>query len=258
MRIMKMEPLLKEYIKERYSKKYDINTFSKYFKEYEGIKEFAPNGNINNEISNEAHFIMRIATQFYIEQAFKAMKIDLNDENVKEDLEHENIGTAGRIAKVWCGANTNDDRELGSGRWSKKPRLAKFPNTSQDKIPITKKVDLVSNCSHHFITFSSLTREDSYAVISYIPDKFVLGISKLQRLTDWVSQRFWLQEDLTKALYDEVSKIAQTKSVYVGLFNIVHGCESFRGAKTKEGSFTSEYYGGEFKDSELRKQVKNV
>jgi GTP cyclohydrolase I len=185
------------------------------------------------------------------------MKIDMSDDNVMEDLSSGNIGTPGRIAKVWMGANLDDDRELGGGRWSRKPRLASFPNTNDTNIPITKRVDIISNCSHHFIPFTTIAREESYAIISYIPDKFVLGISKLQRLADWVSQRFFLQEDLTKKLYEAVSEASQTDSVYVGLFNMVHGCESMRGAKSNDGSFTSEYYGGKFADPELRKQIRS-
>jgi GTP cyclohydrolase I len=157
---------------------------------------------------------------------------------------------------VWCGDGTHDDRELGSGRWAIKPRLASFPNTGNKTIPITKRVDIISNCSHHFIPFTSIARPDSYAIISYIPDSEVLGISKLQRIADWVSQRFFLQEDLTKMLYDEVQKVAKTDSVYVGLFNMVHGCESMRGAKASDGAFTSEYYGGAFNDIDVRSQVK--
>jgi len=251
---------LEEFILERYVNKFGTDDkFDLYYTEYQVLDDFAPNGNVidveNDGISDEAHFIMRTTTQYYLTKAFQAMKIDLTDPNVSEDLLQGNIGTPGRISKVWCGDGTHDDRELGSGRWSVKPRLATFPNTGNKSIPITKRVDIISNCSHHFITFSSIARPDSYAIISYIPDKYVLGISKLQRVANWVSQRYFLQEDLTKMLYDEVSKVAETDSVYVGLFNLVHGCESFRGSKSSDGAFTSEYYGGLFEDSELRKQV---
>jgi len=248
---------LKLFVNYRYNERYHSDDFLAYYNEYSKIKDFAPNGNVNDnqKISDKAHFIMRTCTQYYITKAFEAMKIDLNDDNVIENAEDGNIGTPGRIAKVWCGDGTHDDRELGSGRWSDKPRLASFPNTGNKTIPITKRVDIVSNCSHHFITFSTLTREDSYAIISYIPNDYVLGISKLQRVANWVSQRFWLQEDLSKALYDEVSEAAQTDSVLVAIVNAVHGCESFRGAKSSDGAFTSEYYGGAFEDTELRNSV---
>lgn len=249
----------KNFIKDRYILRYKPHTFNENLSKYLSIKEFSPNGNVfeqTNEINDETHFIMRMSVQYHLTEAFKAMKIDLNDPNVIEDLTDGNIGTPGRLAKVWCGDGIHDDRELGSGRWCVKPRLASFPNTGNTSIPITKRIDIISNCSHHLISFSSLARPDSYAVISYIPDKKVLGISKLQRVADWVSQRFFLQEDLTKMLYDEVSLVAETDSVYVGLFNLVHGCESMRGAKSNDGAFTSEYYGGSFNNIEIRNQVK--
>lgn len=261
-----MYNLIKDWVRERYITKFNSNDLSKILKEfeedwvkYENLKPFAPNGNVfeNQDCTNEVHYIMRLCTQYYLTEAFRAMRINLDDDNVKEDLKNGNIGTFGRIAKVWCGSNIDDDRELGGGRWSKKPRIATFPNKSNSKIPITKRVDIISNCSHHFISFNSISRPESYAIVSYIPDKKVLGISKLQRMADWVSQRFFLQEDLTKMLYDEISKVAETESVYVGLFNMVHGCESTRGAKSRDGSFTSEYYGGLFTDTELRNSVRN-
>ena len=249
---------MKQFIQERYITRYPNGDFSSDFDTYNEIEDFAPNGNIHDKqtITDSVHFIMRMATQYFLTQAFMAMKIDLLDDNVTEVQADGNIGTPGRIAKVWCGDGIHDDRELGSGRWSVKPRLAAFPNTGNKSIPITKRVDIISNCSHHFIPFTTIAREDSYAIISYVPDGQVLGISKLQRIADWVSQRFFLQEDLTKMLYDEVSKVAETPSVYVGLFNMVHGCESMRGAKASDGAFTSEYYSGAFNDVELRKQIK--
>ena len=248
----------KKYIKERYVHKFGKKDFLKHLREFEAIKPFSPSGNIfdNQDVNEKTHFIMRTAVQYNLTEAFKDMKIDLTDPNVSECLTEGNIGTAGRIAKVWTGSSINDDRELGGGRWSKKPRLAAFPNESGIKLPITKRIDIISNCSHHFIPFSTITREDSYAIISYVPENKVIGISKLQRVADWVSQRFFLQEDLTRMLYEEVSKVAETSSVYVGLYNMSHGCESFRGAKAKDGAFTSEYYNGAFNDIELRNSIK--
>jgi len=232
-----------------YNKFGDLEKFPKAVFLYLNIKDFDPDGNVfdHNNFDEDILFIVRCATQYYLTKAFKAMKIDLNNPNVAEDLDNGNIGTPGRIAKIWTGSNINDDRELGSGRWSKKPRMASFPNTNGTDIPITKKVDIISSCSHHFIPFSSIAKKESYAVISYIPHKFVLGISKLQRIANWISLRFFLQEDLTKALYDEISKVAETDSVYVCLYEMTHGCETMRGAKSKNGSFTTEHYGGAFK-----------
>lgn len=246
------------YVKERYVEKYDESTFNSAMSEYQTMPLFAPDGNVFDvlgSVSENAHYIMRLFTQFYLTQAFVAMRVDMNNPNVAEDLSVGNIGTPGRIAKVWCGSDLHDDRELGGGRWSVKPRIAMFPNESKMNLPITKRVALTSNCSHHFLPFGTLFRQDSFVVVSYVPDQFVLGISKLQRLVDWVSQRFFLQEDLTRKLYEELSNSLKTESVYVGIFNAQHTCESTRGSKSPDGAFTSEYYGGYFTKTKHREAI---
>lgn len=242
-----------EFVKDRFIKKFPDADFDEIYKEYQEIKPFAASG--NHVVSPEVHYMMRLCTQYYLTEAFKAMKIDLSDPNVAEDLEAGNIGTPGRIAKVWCGAKPGDDTELGGGRWSPMPRLATFPNDTEQNLPITKRVNLISNCSHHFVPFSTDFSEDSSVVISYIPKSKVLGISKLQRLVNWVGQRFWLQEDLTRELYNVISKAAETEHVYVKLENIKHGCEFLRGAKSKDGAFTSVYYRGNFTSPNVRALV---
>lgn len=262
------------FIKERYIKKFGTDAdFDKYYEAYQSIPSFKANQNfyeistdysdrnslndtenqfINNEktIRPEIHWIMRMATQYYLTLAFKAMKIDIDDPNITEQALGK--GTPGRIAKMWCGNDPEDTTELGSGRWNKEPFISTFPNTGEDDI-ITKEVDLISNCSHHFLPFSSL--DGGKAIISYKPKKYVLGISKLQRYVTWAARRFWLQEDLTKYLGDTIKRIADTEDVYIRLEKIVHGCEKFRGANARNGSLTTEYKSGIFK--KLKKENKN-
>lgn len=108
-------------------------------------------------------------------------------------------------------------------------------------------MDLVATCSHHFLPFSSL--DGGKVIISYIPGDYVLGISKLQRYVTWCSRRFWLQEDLTKYIGEQISRIAKTKDVYVRCEKLVHGCEKFRGANSKDGNLTTEYRSGYFKNN---------
>jgi GTP cyclohydrolase I len=156
---------------------------------------------------------------------------------------------------MWVGSHLADDRELLCGRWTKKPRLAMFPNENDFKVPVTKKVSLISMCSHHLAPFSSLFKDEAYVLISYIPNEKVIGISKLQRIVNWLAQRGWLQEDLTKRIYKEICKVAQTDSVYVELRNIVHSCEYFRGALCKDGAMSTSYFGGLFNQKKYREMI---
>jgi GTP cyclohydrolase I len=214
---------LYDYIEERYSLKFPeyLDNFEKDLKLYNSIPNFKINQNIYDVVEKHNYnervlYIARVAAQYYIEKAFKAMKIDLTDPNVEEELNQGNIGTPGRIAKMWTASSLDDDSEFLCGRWTKKPRLASFPNTNTNtKIPITKRITIDSVCSHHMAPFSTKFAEDSYAIVSYVPEDLVLGISKLQRITEWISRRGWLQEDLTYALWEKVSDAAKTENVYV-------------------------------------------
>lgn len=244
-----------DWVREKFLKKYNYVDFDLIIDKYNKLGQFKISENIfdkTEDFDDELHFLMKLVSQYHMECVFRAMKIDMTDENVAGDK-----GTPYRFIKMYCGSNLEDDTELLSGRWTKRPRIASFPNESNQKFPITKRVDVVSVCSHHTAPFSTMFRPDSYAIVSYIPEDKILGISKLQRIVDWVSRRGHLQEGLTQMIYDEVCKAAETKNVYVKLCNMVHTCESLRGSQAKDGSFTSEYYGGEFESSDIRKQVQD-
>ena len=196
-------------------------------------------------ITPEIHWIMRMATQYYLTKAFVAMKINLDDPNVSESSLGK--GTPGRIAKEWLGNDPEDYSELGSGRWTKEPYVSRFPSDGNHSI-VTKEIDIVASCSHHFLPFTS--REGGRAVIKYKPGEYVIGISKLQRLVNWAARRFWLQEDLTEYIGRTLQRIADTEDVYVRLEGIVHGCERYRGVCSENGSLTTEFCSGCFSHPE--------
>lgn len=192
-------------------------------------------------ITAEIHWIMRMAAQYYITKAFEAMKVDLDDPNIAENALGK--GSPGRISKMWLGNDLEDYSELGSGRWTREPYVSRFPSNGNHSI-ITKEIDIISNCSHHFLPFTTL--EGGKALIKYKPKDYVIGISKLQRLVNWASRRFWLQEDLTDYIGKTLQRIANTEDVYVALEGVVHGCERYRGVCSKDGSLTTEFRSGIF------------
>lgn len=261
-----------EFIKDMYLKKFgSLDTFNENFKLYNDLPIFKACENIHEKLTDynkskeelidqenefvkgdsikpEIHWIMRSLTQYYITEAFKSMKIDLDDPNIA--VNSLGKGTPGRIAKMWCGNDPEDTTELLSGRWNKEPALSVFPNDGLED-PVEKQVDVTAVCSHHFLPFSTLN--GGKGVIKYIPKDRVLGISKLQRFVNWASRRGWLQEDLTNYIGETIKRIAQTDDVYVRLEGLVHGCEKYRGANSHDGNLTTEYKSGVFKTKKERK-----
>ena len=259
------------FVKDMYLKKFGtLDTFDENFSLYQKLPIFKACENIHEKLTDytksrdelvdnenefvadksikpEIHWIMRSLTQYYITQAFEAMKIDLTDPNISVNALGK--GTPGRIAKMWCGNDPEDTTELLSGRWNKEPALSIFPNDGLEDA-VEKQVDVIAVCSHHFLPFSTLN--GGKGVIKYIPKDRVLGISKLQRFVNWASRRGWLQEDLTNYIGNTIKRIAQTEDVYVRLEGLVHGCEKYRGANSHDGNLTTEFKSGVFKQNKSR------
>lgn len=229
------------------------------------LKPFAAGGNLwesGQEIQEPTLLCMRWIAGLKMEEVLDVLKFDLKDSNLVQELDVGNIGTAQRWAKTVTGSNLEADDEMMCGRYAKPPRLATFPSDDEygalnkiNKAPITKRIDISSVCSHHFLPYGTLLKEGAYAIVSYIPGDFVLGISKLQRVADWVSRRPTIQEDLTKDLWVAISQAAQTDDVFVGIFNARHTCEYLRGSQSHDGAFSTVHFGGAFTDPELRADV---
>jgi len=262
------------FLKDSYKKKFGtLDTFEENWKSYLVLPVFRANENIHEKLTNykvdkkdlidqenefvkgnslkpEIHWIMRELTHYYLMQAFDAMKVDQEDPNIA--INALGKGTPGRIAKMWCGNDPEDTTELLSGRWNKEPALSVFPNDGSQTgevvdYPISKQVDIVAVCSHHFLPFSSL-EPNARVTITYIPKDNLIGISKLQRFADWCASRGWLQEDLCSYIGTTIKRISGSEDVMVEMIGLVHGCEKFRGANTKNGNLTTVYKSGVFKE----------
>ncbi len=218
--------------------------------EYRDIEPFRVNENIHESgqsMSPEAHYVMRLHTMFYMERVLDALKIDRSDPNVMEEAACGNIGTAGRIAKMYSGADPEDDRELMSGRWNREPRMATFPNTAGTHEPVFVTTQLDAVCSHHFIRFGQDQADaGSVVVVGYIPREKLGGISKINRFVNWCARRGWLQEDLTRYIGNKITQTFETDSVYVSLSNLKHGCAAYRGACDINASTSTIFVTGDF------------
>ena len=257
--------LIKDEIRDDFYLKFPDGNFDKSWARYKEIPVFSALGNIydidQKGIDKETHYVLRLVATWHINEALIALKYDTtNDSNLKIDKETANIGTPGRIAKIW-GGNTLDPeniREYGDGRFTEMPRLAAFPASKDAKRkPVTVVIEnagIGSCCSHHFLPFSITGNDNSKIVISYIPKDKLLGLSKIGRFVEWCLNRPSLQEEVTELIHTKISEIAETDDVYVGLFELVHTCEVTRGAK-QFSTTTTEDYSGAFNDPEMRRDI---
>jgi len=151
------------------------------------------------------------------------------------DLKDDSIsGTPYRVAKMFV-------KEIFSGlNPQNKPKISLFDNKyNYNKMLIEKNINLNSTCEHHFLPITGK------AHVSYISSGKVIGLSKLNRIVKYYSQRPQVQERLTTQIYNELKDILETDSVMVVL-EAKHLCVSSRGIKDYSSSTITEMYGGDF------------
>lgn len=171
-------------------------------------------------------------TQQEAEEAVRTLIRWAGEDPSREGL----LETPKRVAKAY--------RELFSG-YDKAPEdvLSKtFTEVAGYKdMVIVKDIDFHSHCEHHMVPFYGK------AHIAYIPDKGVLGLSKMARLVDLYARRLQTQETMTAQIAYALDESLRPKGVAV-MIEAEHMCMAMRGigkqgAKTLTTTFTGQFEG---------------
>ncbi len=110
-----------------------------------------------------------------------------------------------------------------------------------DDMVIQKNISVQSHCEHHMAPIIGV------AHVSYIPNKKVVGLSKLARLVDVFSKRLQTQERLTMQIANTLMEALEAKGVAVSI-DATHQCMTMRGIKKEQATTITNYYLGKFKE----------
>ncbi|MGN0513708.1 MAG: GTP cyclohydrolase I FolE [Lachnospiraceae bacterium] len=157
-------------------------------------------------------------------------------EGIGEDVDREGLkDTPDRIARMYTELLSGMDEDASV-------HLSKTFSASDNEMVLEKDITLYSMCEHHMLPFYGK------AHIAYIPNKKVVGLSKLARCVEVYARRLQIQEQLTAQIADALMDNLEAKGVMV-MIEAEHMCMTMRGVK-KPGTKTVTYVcRGEFEDN---------
>lgn len=123
---------------------------------------------------------------------------------------------------------------------------AKFREDYQQMV-IVKDIELYSLCEHHLLPFFGK------AHVAYIPDKHIVGLSKIPRVVDAYSRRLQVQERLTTQIRDCIDTTLKPLGVAV-VIEAHHLCMQMRGIQKQNSLTTTSAFVGEFENEKTRSE----
>jgi len=114
-----------------------------------------------------------------------------------------------------------------------------FPITS-DEMVIVKEIEFYSLCEHHMLPFFGVCH------VAYLPNKKVVGLSKLPRVVEFFSRRLQIQEQLTCQIAEAVSDHVAPHGVGV-VIEAQHLCMMMRGVEKQRSKTVTSAMLGVFK-----------
>ncbi len=179
------------------------------------------------------------------------------DNNITPSEKIESIES--NVLDIMCtlGLDMNDDSLQDTPRrvarmyvneifWGLNPEAFPKCTTVQNKMGydamvVERNINVQSNCEHHLVVI------DGLATVAYIPNKTVLGLSKINRIVEYFAKRPQIQERLTEQIFHTLQFILNTTNVAV-VIDAQHYCVKSRGVEDSSSSTVTSKLGGAFKD----------
>lgn len=166
----------------------------------------------------------------------KELTRDLLDE-IGENPDREGLlKTPERVAKAWeffSQGYSTDIQEIVNG--------AIFDEDCSEMV-VVRDIEFFSMCEHHMIPFFGRCH------VGYLPNKKIIGLSKIPRIVDVFSQRLQVQERLTTQVAETLMDILDPKGVGV-VMEGRHLCMQMRGVEKQNSFATTSAMLGQFRDS---------
>mgnify|MGYP001162123433 CR=1 FL=1 len=175
-------------------------------------------------------------------KSIKSVLSEIGEEPAREGL----IKTPERVAKSIT--------YLTKGYKEDPSKILKSAMFTEDysQMVLVKDIELYSLCEHHMLPFFGKVH------IGYIPNGYIVGLSKLPRIVDVFARRLQVQERLTDEIKDCLQNTLDPKGVAV-VIEAQHLCMQMRGVQKQHSSTTTSAFSGVFlKDEKTRSEFMNL
>ena len=182
---------------------------------------------INKEISNKPQVSDKEA-----EESIKKLLAWIGEDPSREGLKETPKRVVKAFKEYFKGYHQNAEKDLSKT----------FGDVEgYDDMVIEKNITLESHCEHHMAPIIGV------AHVSYIPNKKVVGLSKLARTVEIFSKRLQTQERLTMQIAKTLMSALDAKGVAVTI-DAAHQCMTMRGIKKEKATTVTNYFLGSFKE----------
>ena len=172
-----------------------------------------------------------------MKETIKNLLKHIGDDPQREGL----LDTPKRVVESW--------KKLFGG-YSENPQTilkTTFGEGACDEMIVLRDIEFYSTCEHHMLPFYGVVH------IGYVPNKRVVGISKLARLVECFSRRLQIQERLTSQIADSIMGEVGATGVMV-VVTAQHFCMVARGVEKQKSKMVTSAIRGVFKKTETRQE----
>lgn len=172
-----------------------------------------------------------------MEDFFKEFLKSIGEDPDRESLEKTPARAAEAFKFLTSGYGQDLDKIING---------ALFP-ADTDGMVIVKEIELYSLCEHHMLPFFGKVH------IGYVPDKTVIGLSKVARVVDMFARRLQVQERLGQQICDALDSVMKPKGIGV-VIEAEHLCMMMRGVEKQHSKAITSSVKGLFKEDERTRQ----
>lgn len=189
------------------------------------LKKVTPTPVVDNKLTSDEK---KKKIESLFTEIMQTLGLDLSDDSLRE--------TPHRVSKMFV------DEVFWGLQEENFPKITIVENKfDYDHAVVEINIVTNSHCEHHFVPIIGKTH------IAYVPNRKVIGLSKLNRIVDYFAKRPQIQERLTLQIHQALCAILETQDVAV-VTDAMHSCVKTRGIKDVTSMTRTSKLSGVFKE----------